>query len=101
MSRGLFFSLCLGGALVISNPTKADFNEYIKEQTRINDNSLTGSLAGWLFSKILSIGCTRRDYYLLSVYTIDLTPLTWHDPKLPRMVRFVGIVFFIFYVTEQ
>ncbi len=87
--------------LFVTNPSKSEFYEYIEDSTerKINETQGTGidaidksisALAGEYSKQNIKDITTRKDYYLLSIYTIKTSNQNY---------TYVGIVDHFFYVN--
>ena len=91
-------ALILGVLLLVTNPTKTEFEGFVSNQITANmpNNNQSGDrfanqLVGGLVSKLASEATQRDNYYLLSVYTVDLAMLRLFKPELPPTVKIIGI----------
>lgn len=91
-------ALIVGLLLLVSNPTKTEFEGFVSNQITANMPSknqpgdrFTNQLVGGLVSKLASEATQRDNYYLLSLYTIDLAMLRLFKPELPPTVKIIGI----------
>ena len=87
--------LCLG-TLFFTNPDMQDFKEYIREESRrmIQENitppGLAEALSGFgseIAQSFVDDATIRKEYYLFSMYEIDLTPRNTSD----RAYKFLGV----------
>jgi hypothetical protein len=76
--------------LYFTNPTLLDFNDFLR-QTFISTKDPSLVAISGLISKVGTEATTRENYYLASVYTIDLSLLTLFSPEIPTSVKFLGI----------
>ena len=95
---GNLIALIAGILLMISNPTKTEFEGFVSDQISANmpgknqpGDRFTNQLVGGIVSKLASEATQRDNYYLLSVYTVDLAMLRLFKPDLPPTVKIVGI----------
>lgn len=91
-------ALIVGLLLLVSNPTKIEFEGFVSNQISANmpsknqpSDRFTNQLVGGLVSKLASEATQRDNYYLLSVYTVDLAMLRLFKPELPPTVKVIGI----------
>jgi hypothetical protein len=80
--------------LFITNPKQEDFNRFAQEYTRSNSNSgeaIVDSLAGAFVSEIAAENTYRKDYYIFSIYTVDLSLIALFSTNLPNEVKILGI----------
>ncbi len=80
--------------LFITNPTQDDFNRFAQEYTRNNTNSgeaIVDSLAGNFVSEIAANSTYRKDYYLFSIYIVDLSIIALFSSELPNEIKILGI----------
>ena len=58
-------------SMIITNPSKDDFFEWINNQTiEASESSLEGVLANLIVTPLLRAATVRKDYVLFSTYTI-------------------------------
>ena len=82
--RFLFFLVIVLGILAVFNPTREDFRAYAQERMAdtISDRAraaggglfgdIGGAIAGGLAGSLASNAAQRDNYYVFSLYTIDL-----------------------------
>ena len=76
--------------LYVTNPTRLGFNDFLRQAFISTKDPSLVAFSG-LISKIGTEATTRDNYYLASVYTIDLSLLTLLNPEKPTSIRFLGI----------
>ena len=76
--------------LYVTNPTLLGFNDFLRQAFISTKDPSLVAFSG-LISKIGTEATTRDNYYLASVYTIDLSLLTLLNPEIPTSIRFLGI----------
>ena len=101
-------ALIIGLLLLVSNPTKTEFEGFVSNQITANlpsknatSDRFTNQLIGGLVSKLASEATQRDNYYLLSVYTVDLAMLRLFKPELPPTVKIIGIGSKFFPLTDN
>lgn len=80
--------------LFITNPTQEDFNRFAQEYTRSNTNSgeaIVDSFAGAFVAEIAAESTYRKDYYIFSVYTVDLSLIALFSTNVPNEIKILGI----------
>jgi hypothetical protein len=80
--------------LFIANPTQEDFNRFAQEYTRSNTNSgepILDSFAGAFVAEIAAENTYRKDYYIFSVYTVDLSLIALFSTNVPNDIKILGI----------
>ena len=95
---GKIILVIIGVVLLVTNPTKIEFEGFVSTQISANMPSknqpgdrFTNQLVGGLVSKLASEATQRDNYYLFSMYTVDLAMLRFFNPELPPSVKIVGI----------
>lgn len=91
---GTIISVIILGALIITNPTKADFQNYISNRiqkssgnTEDSSNKFLSALATLAVNQI-----TERDnYFVCSLYTVNTTYFKMFSDKVPDNPKFLGI----------
>jgi len=97
--------------LFLTNPNKTDFgvfvdtqlNQKLNQQMNSGDDSLRGvrSLLSGITSKFVVDSTERKNYYLFSTYTLDVSLINAFNPEIPKMLKFVGIANKFFPVNEE
>jgi len=80
--------------LFITNPTQVDFYRFAQEYTRSNTNSgepILDSLAGEYVALIANGSTYRKNYYIFSVYTVDLSLIALFSTNVPNEIKLLGI----------
>jgi len=80
--------------LYITNPTQEDFKRFAQEYTRSNTNSgepILDSFAGAFVAEIATENTYRKDYYIFSVYTVDLSLIALFSTNMPNDIKIFGI----------
>jgi len=80
--------------LYITNPTQEDFKRFAQEYTRSNTNSgepILDSFAGAFVAEIATENTYRKDYYIFSVYTVDLSLIALFSTNMPNDMKIFGI----------
>ena len=95
---GILFTLLVGVLLLITNPTSTEFEEYVSVQVTTNvagkqplSEQVTRQLLGGFVSKIASEHTERANYFLFSVYNVDMSGLRLFRPELPPVVNVLAI----------
>lgn len=89
--------------LFITNPTQEDFNRFAQEYTRSNANSgepILDSFAGAFVAEIAAENTYRKDYYIFSVYTVDLSLISLFSTNVPNEIKILGIAGNIFPISR-
>ena len=82
--------LLVAALLYITNPTLLDFNDFLRQSFIATKDPSLVAISG-LISKVGTEATTRENYYLASVYTIDLSLLTLFSPEIPTSIKFLGV----------
>src|SRR6056300_1687246 len=80
--------------LFITNPIQEDFNRFAQEYTRRNTNSgeaIVDSFAAAFVSEIAAENTYRKDYYIFSIYTVDLSLIALFSTNVPNEIKILGI----------
>lgn len=84
LSLALLFLLL--GIMFLSNPTKEDYTNFVKEQLdeKVNENNSSGKLSNIIGnvlsgagSKIATSMTERKEYYVASLYTLETNKKTY------------------------
>src|SRR5208337_518665 len=92
---GTIISVIILGALIITNPTKSDFQNYISNRiqkssgnTEDSSNKFLSALTTLAVNQI-----TERDnYFVCSIYTVNTTSFKMFSDKVPDNPKFLGIL---------
>ena len=91
-------AIILGALLLITNPTKAEFEDFVGTRVAAempkrlqSSDRFTNQLVGTFVSKLATEATEHANYYLFSVYTVDLSPLKIFKPELPATVKILAI----------
>ena len=91
---GNFLLIVLGFFLFATNPEQPEFDQFV--QTTVTSkmesgNALVDLFAGGLVSGLAKENTFRKNYYLFSVYTVDLSVLQMFGQNVPKQLKFLGI----------
>jgi hypothetical protein len=84
--------------LAITNPNQSDFQRYIskKMQEKANNNGNTNNSLNSFFSGLATFAIDkiteRNNYFILSVYTINTTPLKFISENIPDNPKILGVL---------
>lgn len=92
--------LLVAALLYFTNPTLLDFNEFLRQSFISTKDPSLVAISG-LISKVGTEATTRENYYLASVYTIDLSLLTLFSPEIPTSIKFLGIANQFFQISPD
>jgi hypothetical protein len=91
---GTIISIIILGALIITNPTKADFQNYISNRIQKSSGNAEDSSNKFL-SALATLAVnqiTERDnYFVCSLYTVNTTFFKIISDKVPDNPKFLGI----------
>ena len=91
---GNFILIVLGFLLFASNPEQPEFDQFVRTTVAgkvESGNALVDMFAGGLVSGLAKDNTLRKNYYLFSVYTVDLSVLALLGQNVPNQVKFLGI----------
>jgi hypothetical protein len=91
---GNFILIVLGFFLFATNPEQPEFDQFVRTTVAgkvESGNALVDTLAGGLVSGLAKENTLRKNYYLFSVYTVDLSVLALFGQNVPNQVKFLGI----------
>ncbi len=95
---GALFALMIAALLLLTNPTAVEFEEYVSMQVTHNiagknplGDRVARQRAGGFVAKIASGHTERENYFLFSVYNVDMSGLRLFKPELPPAVNVLGI----------
>ena len=91
---GNFLLIALGFFLFASNPEQPEFDQFVRTTVAgkvESGNPLADVFIGGLVSGMATENTRRKNYYLFSVYTVDLSVLALLSPNVPHQVKFLGI----------
>jgi len=89
-----FLLIVLGFFLFATNPEQPDFDQFVHTTVAgkvESGNALVDKFAGGLVSGLAKEYTLRKNYYLFSVYTVDLSVLVLFGQNVPKQVKFLGI----------
>jgi hypothetical protein len=91
---GNFLLIVLGFFLFATNPEQPEFDQFVRTTVTskvASGNALVDMFAGGLVSGLAKENTLRKNYYLFSVYTVDLSVLALLGQNVPNQVKFLGI----------
>ena len=91
---GNFLLIVLGFFLFASNPEQAEFDQFVSTTVAgkvESGNTLVDMFAGGLVSRLAKENTLRKNYYMFSIYTVDLSVLAMFGNNVPKQVKFLGI----------
>ena len=91
---GNFLLIVLGFFLFATNPEQPEFDQFVRTTVTSkveSGNALVDMFAGGLVSGLAKENTLRKNYYLFSIYTVDLSVLALLSQNVPKQVKFLGI----------
>ena len=91
---GNFLLIVVGFFLFATNPEQPEFDQFVRTTVAAkveSGNALVDMFAGGLVSGLATENTLRKNYYLFSVYTVDLSVLALFSQNVPKQVKFLGI----------
>lgn len=91
---GNFLLIVLGFFLFATNPEEPEFDQFVRTTVAgkvESGNALVDMFTGGLVSGLAKENTLRKNYYLFSVYTVDLSVLAMLGQNVPKQVKFLGI----------
>ena len=85
--------------LFVTNPEQVEFDQFVRTKISTktdSGNALVDALAGAAVAGLAKDNTQRRNYYLFSIYTVDLSLLVILGQNVPQQVKFIGIANQIF-----
>jgi len=103
----LIWSLAMGNILIVilsfflfvTNPEQEEFDQFVRTKISTkteSGNALVDALAGAAVARLAKDNTRRRNYYLFSIYTVDLSLLVNLGQNVPQQLKFIGIANQIF-----
>ena len=80
--------------LYASNPEQAEFDQFVRSTVEVkveSGNALVDMLTAGIASGLAKDNTIRKNYFLFSVYTVDLSVLAALGKDVPRQVKFLAI----------
>lgn len=91
---GNFLLIVLGFFLFATNPEQPEFDQFVRTTVTskvASGDALVDMFAGGLVSGLAKENSLRKNYYLFSIYTVDLSILAMLGQNVPNQVKFLGI----------
>jgi hypothetical protein len=91
---GNFIFAILGLFLFATNPEPADFDQFIRSTIASkteSGNTFVDLLAGSVAADMTKEYTNRKNYYVFSIYTVDLSVLSIFKPDIPKQIKILGI----------
>jgi len=91
---GNFLLIGLGFFLFATNPEQPEFDQFVRTTVTAkmqSGDALVDMFAGGLVSGLATENTIRKNYYLFSVYTVDLSALALFSQNVPNQIKFLGI----------
>ena len=91
---GNFIFAILGLILFATNPKPADFDQFIRSTIASkteSGNTFVDLLAGSVAADMTKEYTIRKNFYVFSIYTIDLSVLSIFKPDIPKQLKVLGI----------
>ncbi len=91
---GNFLLIVLGFFLFATNPEQPEFDQFVRTTVTskvASGDALVDMFAGGLVSGLAKENSLRKNYYLFSIYTADLSILAMLGQNVPNQVKFLGI----------
>jgi hypothetical protein len=91
---GNLIFVILGLFLFATNPEPADFDQFIQSTIASkteSGNTLVDLLAGSVAADMSKEYTNRKNFYVFSIYTVDLSVLSIFKPDIPRQLKILGI----------
>ena len=91
---GNFLLIVLGLFLFATNPEQPEFDQFLRPTLTgkvESGNAVVDMIAGGLVSGLAKENTVRKNYYLFSFYTVDLSVLVILGQNVPKQVKFLGI----------
>jgi hypothetical protein len=91
---GNLILILLGLSLFATNPEQPEFDQFLR--TMVTGKVQSGSavvdmFAGTIVSGLAKENTVRKNYYLFSFYTVDLSVLATLGQDIPKQLEFLGI----------
>jgi hypothetical protein len=91
---GNFLLIVLSFFLFATNPEQPEFDQFVRTTVTskvASGDALVDMFAGGLVSGLAKENSLRKNYYLFSIYTVDLSILAMLGQNVPNQVKFLGI----------
>ena len=91
---GNLILIVLGLCLFATNPEQPEFDQFLRTTVTgkvQSGNAVVDMFAGTLVSGLAKENTVRKNYYLFSFYTVDLSVLATLDQDIPKQLKFLGI----------
>jgi hypothetical protein len=86
--------IVLGLSLFVTNPEQLEFDQFLRTTVTgkvKSGNAVVDMFAGTLVSGLAKENTVRKNYYLFSFYSVDLSVLAMLGQNVPKQLKFLGI----------